>query len=215
MTASLRSCKTILSNLASQAVSLRCPTVDEHDSWQIFAREHSPRLHPLQSDVSRVSAITYLWASHHHYVVPVTNDEEIPYIRIVEEPWILHIQARTLRNTSVNYYFKEIRAQHAWVQTLCDVLLGLKKLRHELVALLWLTEDTYEQLNAVFESLQETYELFHPGVLVDSVIDYETCKDTVKLVVGAIKDILLILPTSRDVVTVPPSTFERCDAPSI
>lgn len=214
MKASLRKCKTVLSNLSSQVLSLRCPTLEEHESWQVFARKHSPRLHPLQSEVSRVSAITYLWAAHHHYVIPLINFEEAPHIRIVKDPWILFLQERTLTNTNINHYFMQIRAQHPWVQTLCDILLGLKKLRHELVSLQsassylgdnW--KDKYDHLNVFFESLHDTYELFHPGVLVDSVIDYETCQDIVKLLGVAIKQMLSILHTPRDVVTIPPSTF--------
>lgn len=175
-----RFCETLLNNLDTK--KLRCPSAYEHDDWQAFARKHAPRLHRRQSDVSRISCVSLLLAFQDDIV---TSNDTVLVRTTDSDPEAVRVSK--FGDMKLTQFFFSVRKEHAWVNTMCSTLFHLQKLHKAL--------EHVAQPNRIFSkhaeakqykivrllnSLHST-DVFHHGTLMDSLIDYDTCQDTITL----------------------------------
>lgn len=194
MASGARFCQTLLDNLCTRR-TLRMPSEDMHNSWQDFAINVAPRIHRRQTDVSRIICVAVLLAVQND-VVP---SHASVLVRVTSSPGPEEIRAGRFGQMKAGAFLDKMRKEHPWVEPMCAALFELKKLHDHLghVSKPERVFNTYAEakqykLVRVLQHLDRE-EFFHPGTLMDSLIDLDTCRDTILLLQQTVDTVRKIL----------------------
>jgi hypothetical protein len=158
------------------------PTKEDFQEWLAFATQHAPQIRTSQSTISRISATSLMVAAHHGYTVSVEA-----HLRYDTEPHIRQVYTVTLKNAAKKNktYLEAVKKHHAWIVDVCTLISELQKLhqqsQEEDMGHFFQMEVYHKCFCELLESLDREYELFHPGVLIDAVLDYDSCASTATL----------------------------------
>jgi hypothetical protein len=177
------------------------PTQDDdkaHAEWYAFAKNHAPELQPKkekkpktlyrQTTPSRISSTCLMYAAHHGFGVNDRLD-----IRVDQHPYIVPAVKRSLFKADVSKYLKSIDKSYPWVTSLIALALELEKMYKELERIQHVVNPRiYTEVRSLLVSLDDE-EMFHPGTLIDALLDYDTCIDTAKTLKKTAVDLLEFL----------------------
>lgn len=168
------------------------PTEKDHERWVDFATTYAPQIDVLQTTVSRISASSLVLAAHHEYTVTAEA-----HLRYEEEPHVRPVYTITLKKAAEkhNEYLETLEEDYPWVVAMCTLTWELRKLYKQSgkMDIFFEMEAYYKCFCDLLESLYRDYELFHPGVLMDALIDYDSCVFTATLLRKTLHELFALL----------------------